>query len=75
MNKKRRRQLSEVHDHLNTAVSILEDVIDDEKDSIDNTPLSLRDSERCIADEDMLEDMLDVFDDLQSVTEAVRGLL
>ena len=45
LNAKRRKRLKEVQDHISIAVSVLEDVIDDEQDSLDNTPENLQDSE------------------------------
>ena len=46
MNAERRKKLKDVIDNLNTALSVIEEVKDEEQDSYDNLPESIQDGER-----------------------------
>lgn len=71
MNAKRRRQLKEVCDFLNKAADTLECVIDDEQDSLDNTPENLQFSESYGDREEKIGDMMAVLDDIKSCSDSV----
>lgn len=75
MNKLRRKQIAEAIDLIEQAMSILEQVKDDEQEAFDNMPESLQGSERGEAMEEYIYALesflgeLDIVDELQEIVD------
>ena len=75
MNAKRRKRLSEANEQLNLAISVIEDVIDEEQDSLDNTPEGLQESDAFSEKEESLENLVDALEDLRLIIETIQSVL
>ena len=71
MNKKRRERLQAAVAHLEMATGIVEDVRNDEQDSLDNMPENLRQSERY----SLMEDAIDYLEDAVSYLNDANDLI
>ena len=73
MNKKRKRELLEVTDILDDAVTSIQDVIDEEQESFDNLPPGLQDSERGAKMEDAIAFMEGLVSDIEAVEQKIKS--
>ena len=73
MNKERKRELLEVVDILEDAVTSIQDVIDEEQESFDNLPPGLQDSERGAKMEDAITFMEGLVSDIEAVEQKIKS--
>ena len=67
MNKARRKQISEIIDALEIAMSSIESVRDDEQEYFDNIPENLQGSDRYSIAEDAVDNLDNAYDSIQEV--------
>ena len=75
MNKQRRKYLAEAVDKLNEAMSIVEDVRNDEQDAFDNMPESLQCSERGEQMEEYIDNLAEAYDNISDVADALQEII
>ena len=74
MNRQRRKRLTEAFEKVGEAMEILEDVVEEEKESYENLPDNFRDSDRGEEMQgyiEMLEEAYGYLDDANSVIEQI----
>ena len=71
MNKRRRTRLREANSLLGQALAIVEDVRDEEQDSLDNCPENLQNSERYSAMEDAVSELEDAIGVIREASEHI----
>lgn len=74
MNKQRRKRLTEAFEKISDAMEILEDVVEEEKESYENLPDNFRDGDRGEEMQgyiEMLEEAYGYLDDANSVIEQI----
>lgn len=67
MNKIRRKQINEIIDALEIAMSSIESVRDDEQEYLDNIPENLQGSDRYSIAEDAVDNLDNAYDSIQEV--------
>lgn len=67
MNKARRKQISEIIDALEIAMSSIDSVRDDEQEYLDNIPENLQGSDRYSIAEDAVDNLDNAYDSIQEV--------
>lgn len=73
MNKERKRELLDVTDILDDAVTSIQDVIDEEQESFDNLPPGLQDSKRGTKMEDAIVFMEGLVSDIEAVEQKIKN--
>lgn len=74
MNRQRRKRLTEAFEKVSEAMEILEDVVEEEKESYENLPDNFRDGDRGEEMQgyiEMLEEAYNYLDDANSVIEQI----
>ncbi len=75
MNNKRRKRLREAGSLIGNAMSIVEQVKDEEQDSLDNIPEGLQESERCTLMEDAVSNLEDAISSLSDASNSISSVL
>lgn len=71
MNRRRRARLQEADSLLSKVLEIVDDVREEEQDSIDNCPENLQNSERYAAMEDVVSELEEARDKIQEASEHI----
>ena len=74
MNNQRRKRIAVALDHIRAACSILEDVLQQERDALENWPENLQGSERYYLTEDAADLLDDILSDLQETCRRTNDL-
>lgn len=74
MNNQRRKRISVALDHIRAACSILEDVLQQERDALENWPENLQGSERYYLTEDAADLLDEILSDLQETCRKANDL-
>jgi len=72
MNKKRRTSLETALFRIRQAIEIVEEVRDEESDSMDNIPENLQSTERYTSMEDAIDSLEDAISSLEDATESIN---
>jgi len=75
MNAERRKKLKDVIDNLNTALSVIEEVKDEEQDSYDNLPESIQDGERGGQMQENIDNLDTAYNDLDDVISELQEVI
>lgn len=75
MNKQRRKYLAEAVEKLSEAMSIVEDVRNDEQDAFDNMPGSLQYSERGEQMEEYIDNLDEAYDNISDVADTLQEII
>ena len=75
MNKQRRKYLAEAVEKLSEAMSIVEDVRNDEQDAFDNMPESLQYCERGEQMEEYIDNLDGAYDNISDVADALQEII
>lgn len=75
MNAERRKKLKNVIDNLNTALSSIEEIKDEEQDSYDNLPEGIQDGERGDQMQENIDNLDTAYNDLDDVITELQEVI